>query len=60
MKSQFNTVRLRFIKEQQALIAAAAESALMPPDAIIRQIADLERAVVSLEAIIDGEEDSAS
>lgn len=53
LKSPFNAARLRLIKEQQVLIAAVAERDGLPPEPIIRQIADFERAVVSLEAIID-------
>lgn len=60
LKSPFTAQRLRLIKEQQALIAAAAERDGLPPEPIIRQIADLERAVVCLEAIMDESTDRAS
>lgn len=60
MKSPFTAQRLRLIKEQQTLIAAAAERDVLPPEPIIRQIADLERAVVCLEAIMDESADRAS
>lgn len=48
-------LRQRLLEAQRGLILQAAESETLPPSGALRQIADLESAIIATEAIIEEE-----
>ena len=53
--ADLNTLLNRLKARQRDLIMQAAKQEMMPPDGMLRQIADLENAIAAVEAVA-GEE----
>ncbi|SFH06944.1 hypothetical protein [Methylobacterium gossipiicola] len=51
--SDLETLLDRLKKAQRDLILDAAKVAMLPPDSMLRRIADLENTIAAVEALID-------
>ena len=58
--ADLNTLLNRLKARQRDLIMQAAQQEMMPPDGMLRQIADLENAIAAVEAVAEEEEERES
>lgn len=53
MTDKLQALRSRLLAAQRALIVAAAEAGAVPPENMLRKIADMEVTVAAIETMID-------
>ena len=56
--TDLNTLLDRLKSRQRDLIMQAAKQDMLPPDGMLRQIAELENAIAAVEAVADEDSDS--
>ena len=56
--TDLNTLLDRLKSRQRDLIMQAVEQDMLPPDGVLRHIAELENAIAAVEAVADEDSDS--